>query len=829
MPEADEARPLVATLLAAQAAIAALTLAVTLFVMQGVSTKRDADDRMYREYVRQSWVQPIFWGSVAAVGITGLVLLVQEFSSGVDGLAEIAPGLLNLTLIAAISFFANLGLSCALFQRALRLAHPERWSTLRRRVNERDVRASIQAFLDRRRRAAHSLETNEADWSVLLPHPVEGSANEAMRTLLDDALRAMTENRLREYKQSIESIRGLIEDAMGKIEREGISWAAPGSKAEWPPLRELGRNFYPFREVLIREGNNKEYLFGLLQLDYWLTSTGARRRCGDLFTAGLEGYRSNYQIACRVGDSEVVEVVRGRAWLSTQFMIAGEKPEEVFPYAQELVRHQERILSDAVQFDRPDDFERLHKSFEAALQSIRWRWGRGSQTSTVTANLCRRLEQEYRIVLMGLAGRAIDLAEAGGLTDPTRYLDVARGAFGRSDRLAADTAQAHLRADEVRNSQWSDWEWEGAEPGKAQMMNPERYPLAFLSVRLMELSSENMPAINLRGNAKRVLGWFEANSGRLQAYANLEPAVVNERIDLAKNALQNAIRLDEVTEDYRIIESELSAERISGFKSGIYASAFASNAVEQHFGDAGAFVYLTIDSPLGPEEWGYHELEPKGFLAALPADSRHHYVALEGDTWGQGLADDILRRFCEALDGAPEISASLNTPEELLRAFDVAKNQLAPSGKVVAILAGDWLDIEVALSSGEHEGYVPAWQVPGADPIAECGRYRGHTLLSGPRDGDRRMYLLEPGSWGCFVRAQCEGDRDLRIDVSFISADRACELLEKNPLHFSSEPDQESKLRKLQTCVELAVCARIEFRVKDPSRAIRAVQTGQST
>ena len=107
----------------------------------------------------------------------------------------------------------------------------------------------------------------------------------------------------------------------------------------------------------------------------------------------------------------------------------------------------------------------------------------------------------------------------------------------------ADAAQALLRANEVRNSQWSEWEWEGAEPGKAHMLNPERYPLTFLTVRLMELSSENMAALNLRGNAKRVLGWFEANSGRLQAYANLEPAVVNERIDLAKNALQNAIQI----------------------------------------------------------------------------------------------------------------------------------------------------------------------------------------------------------------------------------------------------------------------------------------------
>ena len=344
----------------------------------------------------------------------------------------------------------------------------------------------------------------------------------------------------------------------------------------------------------------------------------------------------------------------------------------------------------------------------------------------------------------------------------------------------------------------------------------------------MELSSENMPALNLRGNAKRMLGWFEANSGRLQAYANLEPAVVNERIDLAKNALQNAIRLDEVTEDFRLIESELSAERISGFKSGVYASAFASNTVEQLFDEVGAFAYLTSDSDSGPEEWGYHELEPKGFLAAFPADSRRHYVALEGDTWGQGLADDILRRFCEALDEAPEISAPLNTPEELLRAFDMAIDQLDSSGKVVAILAGDWLDIEVALSSGEHEGYVPTWQVPGADPIAECGMYRGHTLLRGPTDGDRRMYLLEPSSWGCFVRAQCEGDRDLRIDVSLVSTDRARKLLEEKPLLFSSEPDKESKLRKLQTCVELGVWARIEFRVKDPTRAIRVVQAGQS-
>ena len=224
LPHADSARSLLATLLTAQAAIAALTLAVTLFVMQGVSTRRDADDRMYHEYIRQSRVRPIFWGSVAAVGFTGVALLAQEFSIGSDWIEDNVTGLANFTLVAGISFFANLALSCALFERALRLGHPERWSTLRRRVNERDVRASVQAFLSRHRRAADSLATNDADWSTLLPNQSEGSANEAIRALLDDARLVITESRFREFKLSIESVRGLIENAMDEIEREGISW-----------------------------------------------------------------------------------------------------------------------------------------------------------------------------------------------------------------------------------------------------------------------------------------------------------------------------------------------------------------------------------------------------------------------------------------------------------------------------------------------------------------------------------------------------------------------------------------------------------------------------
>ena len=821
LPQPDEARTLLAALLTAQAAIAALTLAVTLFVMQGVSARRDADDRMYQEYVRHSWVKPIFRGSIIVVGISGLVFSAQEFLGGLNSTADIVPGLANLTLVAICAFFANLIFSGILFEKALRLSHPGRWSTLRRNVNERDVRDSIQAYLVRRRRAVDSLGTGQPDTSVLLPDSREGSANEAIRSLLDAAGRAMADSRLQEFVLSMESIKGLLEYALTEIEKQGIVWVPPGDRPEWPPLRELGRNLNSFREDVIRE-SDRDYVFELLRLDYWLLSTGARRRCGDLFTAGLESYRSNYRISSRVADGEVREILRDRVWLNSPWTITGGELEDVFPYAVELVRHQERMLSDALHLDQPGDFEALHKGFETSLRLIRSDWDHRDRM-----NFSDTLEQLYRVVLMGIAGRAIILAESGRMEDTSRYLPVSRGKYSHVEPLADDIAQALRREDRSQASQWSEWEWEGAEPGIVQRMSAERYPLTFFAVRLVELSSNTMPAIDLHGTANQVLSWFESNADRLLPFVSERPEATREqRRDWAAGTLRAAVKRDEIAEDDRIIASELSPERVANFRSSVYANTFATDSVERIFEEAGAFLYLTKDTGPAPEERGFFDPVPRVFLADMPLNGSIYYDPLKGDQLGRRLATDILTRLCEALDEAPSITAQLDTPEELLGAFDKAKTELDQSSELVAVLAGDWFAI--ALHAGQDEGFIPAWQLPDGDRSKQWGEYLGHTFLRGPRDGERRMYLVEPGSWGCFIRAQCEGDQDLRIDIKPIPSDRAQELLEANPNHFHDEPDNESKLRKLQTLVELAVCHRIEFRVKDHSRARRIIVEGKS-
>ena len=279
LPKASEASTLLGTLLAAQSAIAALTLAVTLFVMQGVNTRRDVDERVYQEYIRRSWVRSIFRGSLLAVGTTGVVLSIELSLSSDGQIPNAMPGLRNLALLAAPAFIVNLLLAGALFEKAVHLSRPDQWRRLRQDVNERDVQTAVQAFVGRFRRAVAAQEANETDLNILFPGPDEGSADEAIQALLDDARRAIAERRQGEFERSLESIKGLITSAMEEINHSGIDWSPPGASPEWPPLRELTRNFFSFRERVIHEGD-RNYVFELSHLDYWLATTGIRKRCG---------------------------------------------------------------------------------------------------------------------------------------------------------------------------------------------------------------------------------------------------------------------------------------------------------------------------------------------------------------------------------------------------------------------------------------------------------------------------------------------------------------------------------------------------------------------
>ena len=759
---------------------------------------------MYREYVRQSWIKPIFWNSLIFVLVTGVTLMMGKVVGEAGGVADAVPGLRNLTLIAIFAFIMNIVLAGFLFSRAIMFARPEQWRTMRRNVNERDVREAVQDLL--------ALDTTSVS-----PHPREGSADGAIQSLLNEALRAMAERQQAAFAQSLESIKELVTYAMGELEGEGIQWSPPGSQAHWPPLRELVSNLYSFREEVIREGN-RDYVAGLWNLDCWLARTGVRQHCGEMFTVGLDGYLRNYQIANRNSSGEFREMVRDRFSLNVYGLIFGAVPDTAFPYAREMVRHQERLLSAAMHTGRADDYERLHQGFEGQLQLIKWAWQREDTQTEELAGLFEALEQDYRVSLMGLAGRAVMLAESGSIANASPYLDVSRKTHIGPETLAGDVAQALSRDDRSGFSLWDEWEEEGWGPVQAHMVFTERYPLTYFAVRLMELCPGRTVTLNLCGTAQRVLDWFVNNSDRLEIHALDDPTATKEqRRESATHAMREAVLRDTIEEDYEIIKREISAARVSDFTSDVYAAAFGANLVERLFDQAGAFLYLPSHATDGPEKRGFFgRLLPKAFLTESP-----RYLPLDGSPWGRGLSDDVVGQLCKVLDNAPETTTSLATSLEMLQATDQAVEALGPSAEIIVVLAGDWGSAEVDLAFENPEGYEPAWRLPEADQVELIGTYQTHPILRGPSPGERRLYVVEPGGWGSFVRAQVEGDRDLSVEINPVSAGRAQELLEGDPRHFADEPGQESKLRKLQTCVEMAVSARTGFCVIDASRSRR--------
>ena len=821
LPEASEARALLGTLLTAQAAIAALTLAVSLFVMQGASARRDADDRTYREYVRRSWVRQIFWSSLIAVGITGTVLLIEGFVGASEAVATAFPALRNLALLAAVAFLANLVLAAILFERMIRLAQPEHWRAIRRYVNERDVREAVQVFLMRFRSSSDGQIGYKSDLTDAFPDPGEGSASEAIQALLSDGRRAIDERRPWEFARSLDSIKELLEYALREIEEAGIGRDTP-LLPWWPPLRELRTNLGSFREEVILRGD-RYHVSELLSFDHWAVTSGTSRGSEDLLRVGLDGYVSNYQTAIRIDDGEFLESFFDRIWGWPYPTFSNAHPRDVFPYIrEEMMLYQERLLSDALKADRTTDYEQIHNRFEVFLRALGRYWEYSRSRWQGTEELYERLEEHYRIALIGLGGRALLLADSGRITDPSSYIDIVRGAHTHLGELADDVAKAVAGINSWYKTLWMEWEREGAEIGEVHRPTPHQYPLTWFTFRLMELSAEPNQTLDLHGSAWLALRWFEKESVALAAHLGSVPApTVEKRREYATAALRAAARKEEVAHDYEIIRYDLCDERVSAFEAGVYAAALASNSIERLFERAGASLDLSSDAEAGPDKCRIHSIESKVFLADVPETAGTPYPRLDGGHWGRLLSGEVIKRLCETLGNAPQTTALLNTPEALLREIEDAVEDLDPSGELVIVLAGDWSDVLTDLSVNQPDGYQPRQQDPEDDQTREIARYNGHPILRGPAYDDRQLYIVEPEAWGRSVRAKAKGDRGIVVNVKPVSAERAQALLDSDPQHFAEEPDETSKLRKLQTCVEIIVSARAEFRGTDPSRARR--------
>ena len=499
----------------------------------------------------------------------------------------------------------------------------------------------------------------------------------------------------------------------------------------------------------------------------------------------------------------------------------------MFPFMQEVVRHQGKVLSDALHSGNAGDFEWLQREFGSILSGILERWNRGVFLRTEESEWSDLLTQEYRITLMGLVGRALTLADSGDLSYVTPFLDAVRGTYARSADLAADMSAAL----EIRRldgfSLWHDWEFPQHLSAWSGSVSPERYPLTCFSVLLMELADGATLTLDLRGNASQVLNWFIAHSEALERFVRDTPSAgPAQRREFATEALRQAVFHDEEEVERDIISRPISSDRVGGVKSGVRAGMLQADSVQRLFDQVGAFVCLDVDAAGLPAERGLRQPFPKAPFVDAAEHDKTYYAPIDADIWGSLLAHGAVYALCDELERVPPLTAPLGDMGEVLRAIDVAVTNLKPQGDVAIVVAGATEEVFFGLGIAGAAEYEPGWRLSGGDPIVDLGRYRGYPILRGPTDGGRRVYVVDLGTWGTYERASFAEGEEFRADVEAISPERAREMLDASPDFFADEPDDVSRMRRMQAHVVVRLGVRDGFRVSDPTRA-RRISPGQ--
>ena len=438
------------------------------------------------------------------------------------------------------------------------------------------------------------------------------------------------------------------------------------------------------------------------------------------------------------------------------------------------------------------------------------------------ADLHDALLQDARIALLGLGGRALELAgpSQGAELDP--FINIPRDEYRDPQRLADDLAQALSSPDYVDRFSWTSWQFPTGS-GTGPMLDPHRYVLSFGVLRLLELATSPLPDLDLHGSAEVVLN-RHGNTVHLERLLALHPDVsMEERQARVRAALEAAVQRDRRADEDEVIASELSVARVENFVEDFRALRFGTDAIERAFKEANAFLHLEHGTGGAPEKRGSRRLEPKAYFIDHPEAWRTHYQPVDPAPWAEGLRNDVVRKLCDALAEAPAIGTPLASPEAFVEAVDVALAELDPGGEVLMLLIGDWASSLLRVG----DDVLPRSHGRDAAGPRVWGRYANHPVVWELRSSSERdLYIVELGRWGCFVRAEVAEEQDLTVHMRAVTQEDAREMLDSDPNLFPDEPDDSARLRRLQTRVAVEVAERSGFRVLDRTRARRVMYGG---
>ena len=239
---------------------------------------------------------------------------------------------------------------------------------------------------------------------------------------------------------------------------------------------------------------------------------------------------------------------------------------------------------------------------------------------------------------MGVLGLAIESTrgdERGA--NIGAFLAVGRSMFSALPRLV-DGLTVALEDWQDLGLDWLRWETADVPDSKAVSVRPEDYPIAYFTVRALELLVDGNETIRLGGRASWITGIV---AGRLDGWAGFATVgelgpTLEQRKTMLLRALGHSVALNEQAEEDDIIAKPLDAGRIEKFVADLYFDRIDAATIEFVFARAGRAWWVDPAESTTPLERGianhltykapftdtpnWAELDPREFAIALEQD-----------------------------------------------------------------------------------------------------------------------------------------------------------------------------------------------------------------
>ena len=809
----------VGPLVQVQGAIAAISLAVMVLIVEAVERREDIADATYDVFLQKAHVRRVISGVLVLTLGTAIAFVLTQIPSFQD------QG--NLVIFATVSIVLTVPAILYFILRALVVLRPSQYRKYKHEAYFEQIQIGVTAQIEHINAVAANSTVS------IRPSPAIGTeAEQIILERLGDVATASEFTRPERIREDIATIRSALEYTAMALKSSNYNDLSKdrGQVIELPVFASTSLHFPSFWQSSYAS-RIYENVRSIYQVHLHIAHLSRDGSINDLKEIVVANAISSYQTG--IGWPEGVAhgvglawgVVRNHIWLPVLLHDAHPLSQADTALLRTVVEGFQDSAASMVRDGNIAAFEQITAQISDLHDTLGHnRYGDGRFDYKINQPI-EDMFHDVRLALAALAGLAI-LSQKGGYINNARVFVNRVHEVLQEHQGAGESLERLLSADgSTLTQRWSWWDdrYDGSSLPRFRIVHPLQHPvLYFITASLIDGPDARLPrslgSIHLEGadTLKRHWAIICDVAGIREDKRETEKArilAIIEEKSSDEHQRQDRIIATPIGEAYvrQYAQEVLQAYKQTEISSG--------STIAKMFGGAGQMQALSVDDSDVPIE---SSLRLRGaFKGAFMRISEIHYMAHPSATQ---IVEEIEAARCQMMinlikDQTDSMRAISIVQDKLFTEISRALADLQPQFPLLLITGHGtdnlWRRLHRARSSIKQPTSTVLGRIPpDIEEALRAGEIMVHQRISEPA-----LYIIDVARWGLLRQAPI-GDDPLRVEVCAISAERAGELLDTGHVRAGGLTREEA-IRALQLQVEVEVTQRVDFVVEDPSAAVR--------